>query len=92
MTLLETVYAVRTLPVRDTSGAIRGWVRADVLADGSSPSNLIILRGGVAMSQADALEACNRDPSLLFRTRDEAVTDGIDRLRDADQRGNTRRL
>jgi hypothetical protein len=78
---------VSRLPVRDTSGTIRGWVRCDPLADGSKATDMVILRGGSAWGQDDAIEAVNRDPSLLYTTREEAVRDGLARLRQVDGAG-----
>ena len=80
---MKTIYAVSTLPVLDTTGAIRGWVRSDPFADGSKPTDVVILRDGSAWGQADALAVVNRDPSLLYATREEAARDGIARLRRA---------
>jgi hypothetical protein len=81
---MNTVYAVRALPVRDMKGAVIGWVRADVLADGTKPMDLVFLRDGSACGQAEAAERLALDPGLLYRTRDEAVQDGLARLRSAD--------
>lgn len=81
---MRMIYAVSTLPVRDTSGAIRGWVRSDLFADGTKPTDIVILRDGSAWGQKDAIEEINRDPSLLYATRDEAVRDGLARLKRAD--------
>ena len=78
---MSTIYAVSTLPIRDVSGAIRGWVRCDPLADGTKATDKIILRDGSALGQVDALLAVNRDPSLLYATREEAVRDGLARLK-----------
>jgi hypothetical protein len=78
---MKTIYAVSTLPVRDTSGAIRGWVRSDPSADGGKSTDVVILRDGSAWAQADALAVVNRDPSLLYTTREEAARDGVARLR-----------
>jgi hypothetical protein len=82
--------AVSTLPVRDTSGPIRGWVRSDPFADGSKPTDMVILRDGSAWGQEDAMEVITRDPTLLYPTRDEAVRDGLARLRQADAGGRRR--
>jgi hypothetical protein len=81
---MNTVYAVRALPVRDMKGAVIGWVRADVLADGTKPTDLVFLRDGSACGQADAAERLALDPSLLYPTRDAAVRAGLARLRAAD--------
>lgn len=94
---MSNVYVVRAVPVRDERGAIAGWVRVDLLADGTLPSDLIFLRDGSACSQADAMQRIAEDPTLLYQTRDDAVRDGIDRLRGAsnaradDKRGPRRR-
>lgn len=84
MQTMNTVYAVRALPVRDMKGAVIGWVRADVLADGTKPTDLVNLRDGSACGQADAAKRLALDPSLLYPTRDEAARDGLARLRAAD--------
>jgi hypothetical protein len=78
---MNTLYAVRTLPVRDVKGDIIGWVRADLLADGTKPTDLVFLRDGSACGQAQAAARLTLDPSLLYPTRDEAVRDGLARLR-----------
>lgn len=81
---MKTVYAVQTLPVRDAKGVIIGWVRADLFADGTQPTDVVILRDGSPCGQAEAAERLAADPGLLYRTRDEAVRDGLARLRAAD--------
>jgi hypothetical protein len=81
---MNTFYAVRALPVRDIKGVVIGWVRADLLADGTSPMDLVFLRDGSACGQAVAAERLALDPSLLYATRDEAVREGLARLRAAD--------
>jgi hypothetical protein len=81
---MNTVYAVRALPVRDMEGAVIGWVRADVVADGTKPTDLVFLRDGSACGQAEAADRLAVDPSLLYPTRGEAVRDGLARLRAAD--------
>ena len=81
---MNTVYAVRALPVRDVKGAVIGWVRADLLADGTKPTDLVFLRDGSACGQADAAERLALDSSLLYPTRHEAVREGLTRLRAAD--------
>lgn len=48
-----------------------------------------MLRDGSECGQAEALERLALDPGLLYPTREEAVQDGIARLRDADARGET---
>lgn len=80
---MKTVFAVSTIPVRDSAGAIVGWVRADLLADGTEPTDAVFFRDGTACGQAEALERLERDPSLLYPTREEAVHDGLRRLRQA---------
>jgi len=47
-------------------------------------SSLVFLRDGSACGQADAAERVALDPSLLYMTRDEAVREGLARLRVAD--------
>jgi hypothetical protein len=84
---MKTVYAVRTLPVRDAGGVIRGWVRVDVLADETSSDSLVFLRDGTACGQAEAMRRIASDLGLLYPTRDEAVREGIARLRAADAMG-----
>lgn len=78
---MRNVFAVRTLPVRDAEGGIAGWVRADLLADGTTPTDMIILRDGSAYGQAEAMERINADRSLLYPTREEAARHGLARLR-----------
>jgi hypothetical protein len=90
---MNNIYVVRTVPVRDERGAVAGWVRVDLVADGSLSSDLVFLRDGSACTQADAVERIAENPALLYRTEDEAVRDGIDRLRAASQApGATRRM
>ena len=81
---MNTVYAVRALPVRDALGTIIGWVRADLLADGMKPTDVVFLRDGSACGQAEAAERLTLDPSLLYPTREEAVRAGLAILRAAD--------
>ncbi len=80
---MKNVYVVRAVPVREEGGAIAGWVRADVMADGVRPSDVVFLRDGSACGQADAAKRIAENPALLYRTRAEAVREGIDRLRRA---------
>ena len=80
---MNTIYAVRALPVRDLKGAVIGWVRADLLAGGANPTDLVFLSDGSACGQADAAERLAFDPSLLYRSPHEAVRDGLARLRAA---------
>jgi hypothetical protein len=51
---------------------------------GTQPTDLVFLRDGSAWGQGDAALRLAIDPSLLYPTRDEAVRDGLDRLRAAD--------
>ena len=82
---MNNVYVVRAVPVRTERGAIAGWVRADVLADGTLASDVVFLRDGSACGQAEALKRVAESPALLYRTRAEAVREGINRLREASQ-------
>lgn len=50
----------------------------------------VLLGDGIACGQAEAAKRLELDPSLLLVTRDEAVRDGLARLRAAD--GIVRRL
>lgn len=84
---MNTWFIVRSVPVRDGAGTIRGWVRCDVLADGSKPTDTLYLRDGMAYGQAEALERVQLDPGLLYETDAEAVQDGIARLRLAEALG-----
>lgn len=86
---MKTVFAVRTLPVTDVNGAVLGWVRADMFADGTKPTDMVVLRDGSAAGQREAAERIARDLTLLYPTRDEAVRDGLAQLRAADARGET---
>jgi hypothetical protein len=81
---MNTVHVVRAIPVRGDDGSVQGWVRADLLADGNSPTDRVFLRDGRACGQAEALERLASDSELLFSTREEAVRDGIARLSKAD--------
>jgi hypothetical protein len=80
---MSSLYVVRAIPVRDERKAIVGWVRVDVLADGTRPSDAVFLRDGSACGQAEAGERIVANPALLYRTRAEAVRDGLARLREA---------
>ena len=82
---MKTVYAVRTIPVRGVGGAVVGWVRVDLVADGTKPTDMVYLRDGRACAQDEALSLVTRDPGLLFPTRAEAARDGLARLREADE-------
>jgi hypothetical protein len=78
---MKTVFAVRTLPVLDANGAVLGWVRADMVADGTRPTDMVVLRDGSALGQSEAAERIGRDLGLLYPTREEAVRDGLEALR-----------
>lgn len=84
---MKNVYVVRAVPVRDELRAIVGWVRVDPLADGAVPSDVVFLRDGSACAQAEAMKRVANNPGLLYQTRDAAVQDEIDRLREASQAG-----
>lgn len=43
---MSNVYVVCTVAVRNEQGAIVGWIRADPLADGSRPTDMVFLRDG----------------------------------------------
>ena len=81
---MKTYYVVRAIPVRDGQGSIHGWVRADVLAEGTKPTDKVYLSDGSACDQAVAAERIGLNPALVYATRDEAVRDGLRRLREAD--------
>lgn len=81
---MKYVYAVKTIPVRDMRGAVIGWVRVDLFADGTEPADMVFLRDGTACGQAEALKRVTRDPGLLYPTRVDAAREGLARLRDAD--------
>src|ERR1041385_8142630 len=66
--LMSTFYAVRAVPVRNAQGSIAGWVRVDLFADGSKPTDMVVLRDGSAFGQADAAERIALDPTLLYPT------------------------
>ena len=89
---MKTVYAVRTIPVRDGGGVILGWVRVDIRADETRSDDLIILRDGTACGEAEAMGRVAADPGLLYPTRAEAVREGIARLRSAEARGELQAL
>jgi hypothetical protein len=80
---MSSLYVVRAIPVRDEHRAIVGWVRVDVLADGTRPADAVFLRDGSACSQAEAGERIAANPALLYRSREEAVREGLARLREA---------
>lgn len=80
---MNTAFVVRAIPVRSTDGAIIGWVRADVMADGTKPTDMVFLRDGTADGQEEAMRRIARDPGLLYPSEAEAVRDGLARLRSA---------
>ncbi len=80
---MKTTYVVGHPGQRGPAGEVLGWVRADVLADGSQPTDKVFFRDGTACGQADALERLALDPSLLYSTESQAVQEGLARLRDA---------
>jgi hypothetical protein len=84
---MRTIYAVQTIPLRTIDGDVVGWVRVDPFADGMPGRDQVILRDGSARPQAEAIDRIAADRSLLWPTRDQAVRDGINRLRAADARG-----
>jgi hypothetical protein len=84
---VNSVYVVRAIPVRDIEGGIAGWVRADVIADGSRSSDIVILRDGTAVGQVEGLKRVSADRTLLYASEAEAVRDGIEGLREADREG-----
>jgi hypothetical protein len=81
---MKSVYVVRAIPVRNVAGEVAGWVHPDVFADGTRPTDGVILRDGSMCRQAEALERISADRSLLYMTEAEAVRDGIDRPRELD--------
>ena len=89
---MKTIYVVSSIPVRQADGTIIGWVRADPFADGTKPTDAVFLRDGTGCGQAEAAELVRRDPGLLYPTRDDAVSDGLRGLRDADARGELQAL
>ncbi len=78
---VKTVHVVQTIPVRDGRGEILGWVRADPLSDGLSPSDRVYLRDGSAPRQVEAAARIAMNPCLLYPTRESAVDDGLAGLR-----------
>jgi hypothetical protein len=86
---MKTVYVVRAAPVRDVGGAVVGWVRVDLLADGTKPTDTVYLRDGTACGQAEAIARVACDPGLLYPSEDEAVREGLAQLRAAHARGMT---
>jgi hypothetical protein len=58
----------------------------DVLADGTKPTDMVMLRDGSAHGQAEAANRVALNPALLFATREEAVQEGLARLRAAGAR------
>ena len=89
---MRSVYVVRAIPVRDDNRKIIGWVRVDIFADGSNLTDVVYLRGGLACSQAEAVERIQCDLGLLFTSEAEAVRDGFARLRRAHKDGKTQRV
>jgi len=53
-----------------------------LFADGTNPTDLVILRDGSAFGQAEARERVSTDRSLLYSTREAAVKDRLARLRE----------
>jgi hypothetical protein len=51
---MKTTYAVRAIPVRDEGGAVPGWVRVELWADGTRPTDAVVLADGTASGQARA--------------------------------------
>ncbi len=86
---MKTVYAVRAIPLRDVDGAVIGWVGVDLVADGTRPSDMVLLADGTACGQVEALVRVARDPGLLYPTEEAAVHEGLTRLREADARRET---
>jgi hypothetical protein len=84
---MKSVYVVRAIRVRDVEGTIAGCVRADIFAEGSRPTDAVILRDGSMCGQAEGLQRVSADRSLLYGTEAEAVRDGVERLRRADRQG-----
>ncbi len=80
---MKTVYVVQAVAAVDAGGAIIGWVRADVLADGTEPTDSIFLRDGSSCHQEEAARRITLDPELLYPSEDEAVRDGLAWLREA---------
>ena len=84
---MSIIYAVSTVPVRDGRGDVVGWIRVDPLADGSHPTDMVILRDGSACGQEEAMKRVAEDVTLLYATREDAVRDGIQRLRESVRAG-----
>ena len=85
---MGTVYAVRTLPLRRVdNGKVMGWVRVGIGAEEGNPHNAFYLRDGSVCREAESIRRINADPSLLYKTRREAIQAGIARLREADRLG-----
>lgn len=84
---MKNIEVVRAGPVRDEGRAVAGRVRIDVLAEEILASDVVFLCDGSAWGQADATKRFAEEPTPLYRTRDDAVRDGIDRLREASQAG-----
>jgi hypothetical protein len=81
---MNTVFVVRAVPVRRTDRTVIGWVRVDVIADVTKPTDMVYLRDGTAYGQEEAMRHITRNPELLYSTEAEAVREGIARLRSAD--------
>lgn len=85
---MRNVYAVATVPVVGEDREVIGWARADIFADGTRPTDKVILRDGVAYDQVEATAMVAEDPlGLLWPTRDAAARDGLAALRAADGAG-----
>lgn len=84
----KSVYVVRALSVRDERQDILAWIRVDPFSDGTKPTDRVFLRDGSSHGQAEAMKRVALDLSLLYPTEDEAVQDGLTRLREAHARGD----
>ena len=82
--MTKTVYAVRSLPLRNSDGKILGWARVGLATDvpdelrALESYEVIYLRDGNYLTQGDL---ATLDPALLFATAEEAEKDGLARLR-----------
>jgi hypothetical protein len=86
---MSTVYAVSTIAVRRMNDRKRmGWVRVGIDAEQGDPNSAFYLRDGSVCREAEVLRRIREDPTLLYRTRREAVEAGIARLREAEAPGN----
>lgn len=70
-------------PFATAEGSSKVGFRADPFADGLKPTDSVFLRDGSTCGQAEAGERIALNPALLYATRDEAVHDGLARLREA---------